>query len=137
MRQSQDLPTRSSGPLERPRALQVAAGLVAVQAIVLFAWGAGELIRSLVGHPHDRGTAVLLGAVVLLYSVGVMAAARGLWLMRRWAQTPAYMVSFFALVVGFGQVHTLPALMVPLIVIGIASFVALSTPSCRASLGGI
>jgi hypothetical protein len=137
MKPSSSVPADSGEQLDRPVALQVAAGLVAVQALVLFAWGASELIRSLVGHPHDRGTAVLLGAVVLLYSLGVLAAARGVWLMRRWAQTPSYMVSFFALVVGFGQLHTLPALMVPLIVIGVATFIALSMPSCRDALGGI
>jgi hypothetical protein len=57
--------------------------------------------------------------------------------MRRWAQTPSYLVSFFAVVIGVGQVHTLPALMVPLIVIGVGAFVALSVPASRDALGGI
>jgi hypothetical protein len=126
-----------SEPLVRPGALQIAAALVGVQGVVLLAWGVGELVRSIFGHPHDKGTAVLLGVVVLFYAIAVLAAARGLWLVRRWAQTPAFMVSFFALVVGFGQLHTLPALMVPLIGIGIGSFVALASPSCRHALGGI
>jgi predicted Kef-type K+ transport protein len=123
--------------MDRPRSLQAATGLVAVQAIALGGWGIGELVRSVTGHPHDRGTAVLLGVVVLLYAIGVLLDARGLWNARRWAQSPAYMVSFFAVVVGIGQVHTLPALMVPLIVIGLGSFVALSTPASRQALGGI
>jgi hypothetical protein len=123
--------------MARPRSLQVAAVLVALQALALAIWGAAELIRALVGHPSDRGTAILLGVVVLIYSVGVMAAARGLWLVRRWAQTPTYMVSFFAVVIGVGQLHTLPGFTVPLIAVGVATFVVASLPSSRAALGGI
>jgi Kef-type K+ transport system membrane component KefB len=123
--------------MERPRTLEVAAGLVAVQSLALGVWGAVELIRSLVGHPSDRGTAVLLGVVVLIYAAGVMVAARGLWQSRRWSQTPTYLVSFFALVIGIGQLHTLPALMVPLIAIGAATIVTVSLPPSREALGGI
>jgi hypothetical protein len=123
--------------MERPRSLVVATALVAVQALALGAWGLGELIRSVVGHPSDRTTAVLLGAVVLVYAVGIMLAARGLWRVRRWSQSLAFMVSFFAVVIGIGQIHTLPALMIPLIAIGAGTFVALSTPASRQALGGI
>jgi hypothetical protein len=123
--------------MEHPRSLQVAAGLVALQALALAGWGGFELIRALVGTPSDRGTAILLGVVVLIYSAGVMVAARGLWGARRWAQTPTYLVSFFAVVVGLGQLHTLPGLTIPLIVVGVATFVAASWPSSRAALGGI
>lgn len=123
--------------MARPRSLEIAAALVALQALALAAWGFGELIRALTGHPHDRGTAVLLGVVVLIYGAGVALAARGVWRMRRWSQTPSYLVSFFAVVIGIGQFHTLPLVAVPLIVIGVASFVALSLPDSRAALGGI
>ena len=123
--------------MERPRALEVTAALVALQAAALAIWGAGELIRSVFGHPNDRGTAVLLGVVVLIYGAGVMTAARGLWLVRRWAQTPTYLVSFFAVVIGIGQIQTLTGLMVPLIAVGVATIVAASMPSSRAALGGI
>jgi hypothetical protein len=123
--------------MERPRSLQIAAGLVALQSAALGIWGAAELIRALVGHPSDRGTAILLGVVVLIYAAGVMVAARGLWRVRRWAQTPTYMVSFFAIVVGIGQLHTLTVLTVPLIAVGVGTFVAASWPSSRAALGGI
>jgi hypothetical protein len=123
--------------MKPPRSLQVAAALVAVQALALASWGAAELIRALVSDPNDRGTAVLLGVVVLIYSAGVMVAARGLWRVRRWAQTPTYMVSFFAVVVGIGQLHTLPVLCVPLIIVGAGTFVAVSLPPSREALGGI
>jgi hypothetical protein len=123
--------------MPRPRSLEIAAALVALQALALAAWGLTELIRALVGHPHDRGTAVLLGVVVLVYAAGVAFAARGVWNLRRWSQTPSYLVSFFAVVIGIGQLHTVAALAVPLILIGIASFVALSLPATRAALGGV
>jgi hypothetical protein len=123
--------------MERPRSLQVAAALVELQAAALAIWGAVELIRALVGHPHDRGTAILLGVVVLIYSAGVVLAGRGVWLARRWSQTPAYLVAFFAIVVGIGQLHTLPAFMIPLIAVGAGTFVAVSMPASRAALGGI
>jgi Kef-type K+ transport system membrane component KefB len=123
--------------MDRPRSLQIAAVLVAVQALALGIWGAVELIRSLVGHPSDRGTAILLGVVVLIYAAGVLVAARGLWRVRRWAQTPTYMVSFFAVVVGIGQLHTLTLLTIPLIIVGVATFIAASLPASRAALGGI
>jgi hypothetical protein len=127
----------SPPPVERPRTLQVAAALVALQALALAVWGAVELVRALVGNPSDRATAILLGVVVLIYSFGVMAAARGLWLVRRWAQTPTYMVSFFAVVIGVGQLHTLPGFTVPLIIVGVGTVLATSWPSSRAALGGI
>jgi hypothetical protein len=123
--------------MDRPRSLEIAAALVGLQALALAAWGVGELIRSLTGNPHDRGTAVLLGVVVLIYGTGVALAARGVWRMRRWSQTPSYLVSFFAVVIGVGQFHTLPYLAVPLIVIGVGSFIALSLPDSRTALGGI
>jgi hypothetical protein len=123
--------------MERPQSLRIASALVLVQALALAGWGIAELIRAVAGHPHDRGTAVLLGIVVLVYATGVALAARGVWRCRRWAQTPSYLVSFFAVVIGFGQVNHLPAVMVPLIVVGVASFVALSMPDTRDALGGI
>ncbi|HTR71941.1 MAG TPA: hypothetical protein VMH41_17155, partial [Mycobacteriales bacterium] len=65
--------------MQRPRSLDVAAGLVALQALALAAWGVGEIVRALTGTPNDEGTALLLGAVVLVYAAGVFLAARGLW----------------------------------------------------------
>ena len=66
--------------MEPPRTLKISAVLVALEATALLVWGITETIRALVGHPHDRGTAVLLGVVVLIYAIGVYFAARGLWL---------------------------------------------------------
>jgi hypothetical protein len=122
--------------MEQPRSLQVAAGLVALQSLALAVWGIVELVRAVTGHPNDRGTAVLLGVVVLIYGAGVAMAARGLWRASRWSQTPSYLVAFFSIVLGINQLHTVAGLAVPLIVVGAVTFVAVSMPASRAALNG-
>ena len=129
--------TSPADPAPRPRSLEVAALLVLAQALVLAVWGVVEVVRALTGHPHDRGTAVLLGLVVLVYAAAVALAARGLWHAKRWAQTPTYLVSFFAVVIGLGQLDTLTLITVPLIIVALATFVAVSLPASRSALGGI
>jgi hypothetical protein len=123
--------------MQRPASLSLAAGLVALEAAGMAVYGVVELVRAVVGHPQSRGTAILLGIVVLIYAAGVAATAVGLWRVRRWAQTPTYLVQFFSLVIGIGQLHTLPALMIPLLVAAVLTLVAVSLPDSRASLGGI
>jgi hypothetical protein len=123
--------------MQRPASLSVAAGLVALEAAGMAVYGIVELTRAVLGHPQSRGTAILLGIVVLIYAAGVAAAALGLWRVRRWAQTPTYLVQFFSLVIGIGQLHTLPALMIPLLAAAVLTLVAVSLPDSRASLGGI
>jgi uncharacterized membrane protein (DUF2068 family) len=123
--------------IQRPLSLRLAAGLTAVEAAGLGVYGVVEGVRALVGHPQSRGTALLLAAVILIYAAGVMTAAVGLWRVRRWAQTPTYLVQFFSLVIGFGQLHTLPVLSIPLIVVAAVTLVAVSLPQSRALLGGV
>jgi hypothetical protein len=117
--------------------LRAAAALVALEAAGLGGYGLVEAVRALVGHPQDRGTALLLGVVILIYAAGVMTAALGLWRVRRWAQTPTYLVQFFSVVIGIGQLHTLPGLGIPLIIVAALALVAISWPDSRAVLGGV
>jgi hypothetical protein len=123
--------------MDRPRSLTATAALVAAQALAFAVWGAVVLVRSIVGHPHDRMTAELLGVTVLICAAGVFAAAWGLWRVRRWAQSPTYIVQFFSVIIGMGQIATLPLLMAPLIVVGVATLVTVSLPESRQALGGI
>jgi hypothetical protein len=123
--------------MQRPASLSVAAALVALEAAGMAIFGIVELVRAVVGHPQSRGTAILLGVVVLIYAAGIAAAALGLWRVRRWAQTPTYLVQFFSLVIGIGQLHTLPGLMIPLLVVAVLTLVTVSLPDSRARLGGI
>ena len=123
--------------MERPRTLTITAALVAVQGLAAVAWGVVEIVRALNGHPHDKNTAVLLGVLVLVLAAGVLAAAVGLLRMRRWAQAPTYLVQFFSIVVGMGQLTKLPLMMVPLLVVGVATLVFVSLQPSRDALGGI
>jgi hypothetical protein len=123
--------------MERPQTLTVTAVLVALQAAALAIYGVVMVVRGLVGHPAHKDDAVLLGVVLLVCAVGVAVAAFGLWRMRRWAQAPTYLVQFFSIVIGMGQVHHIPALMVPLIALGIGTLVAVSLQPSRDALGGI
>ncbi|HVW79320.1 MAG TPA: hypothetical protein VHB69_00055 [Mycobacteriales bacterium] len=123
--------------MQRPRSLSAAAALVAVQGLAFAVYGVVELCRALFGHPHDKETAVLLGVTVLVLSVGVFVAAYGLLRMKRWAQTPTYLVQFFSIIIGMGQLSTLPAMMVPLVIVGLATLVTVSLQPSRDALGGI
>ncbi|HVT21747.1 MAG TPA: hypothetical protein VHE57_10200 [Mycobacteriales bacterium] len=123
--------------MQRPRSLTVTAALVAAQAAALGTYGAVLLVRAFVGHPSHRDDAVWLGIVFLACAAGVVTAAVGLWRMRRWAQAPTYLVQFFSIVIGMGQVAHLPALMVPLIALGLGTLVAVSLQPSRDALGGI
>jgi hypothetical protein len=123
--------------MKRPQTLTVTAALVALQAAAFATWGAVELIRALVGHPNDKHTAVFLGALVLILSAGVLFAAYGLWRMKRWAQAPTYLVQFFSVIIAMGQLTKLPAMMVPLLVVGLATLVTVSLQPSRDALGGI
>jgi hypothetical protein len=115
----------------------VAAALVAIQGLAFTVYGVVELLRALFGHPHDKSTAVLLGITVIVLAAGIFVAAYGLMQMRRWAQSPTYIVQFFSIIIGMGQLGTLPAMMVPLVIIGLATLVAVSLQPSREALGGI
>jgi hypothetical protein len=123
--------------MDRPAPLAAAAGLVALEAAGLTAYGLVELVRALTGTPDSRGTAIFLGVTILIYAAGVGATAVGLWRVRRWAQTPTYLVQFFSLVIALGQLHTLPGLMVPLLVVAVLAGVAVSLPASRQRLSGV
>ncbi|MBV9291009.1 MAG: hypothetical protein JO222_01060 [Frankiales bacterium] len=107
------------------RSRSVAVILIGVEGVACFAAGVGFVIAALVGHPSDRGVAVVLGALLAFYGVLVLLVARGFWRGRSWARTPAFLVQFFALVVAWYQRSTLPL---------IAAVVALVAITAGASL---
>ena len=123
--------------MERPQTLTVTALLVALQAAALATYGAVLLVRAFVGHPSHRDDAVLLGLVFLVCAAGVTVALYGLWRMKRWAQAPTYLVQFFSVIIAMGQLTKLPAMMIPLLVVGIGTHVMVSLPPSRQALGGI
>ncbi|MDG9702262.1 hypothetical protein [Streptomyces sp. DH37] len=86
----------------RPARITAAAVLVAVQGAVVAGLGAGMLVMLLTGSRADDTTQALAGAAtVLALAVLPLAAARGLWLRRRWSRGPAVIVQLMALPVGW------------------------------------
>ena len=106
--------------------MKAAAALVGLEGTAGVVTGLSFAIAALVGNPNDRGTAVLLGALLTLYGVGVLLVARGVARGSGWARTPAYLIQFFGLVVAWYQRHTLPVVTVALAVVSIAAVVTLS-----------
>jgi hypothetical protein len=117
-----------------PAPLRVAAAVILVQGAGLVAAGAVVLVEALVGHPHDRGTASFLGALVIFYGAVVLAAARGLVRRRAWAGTPSLMLEFFAVVVGVYNLHNLLAVSVVLLASAAVAFAGLLHPASQAVL---
>ena len=106
--------------------MRAAAALVALEGTAGVVAGLGFTVAALVGDPNDRGTAVLLGALLTLYGVGILLVARGVARGSRWARTPAYLIQFFGLVVAWYQRHSLVAVTVALGVVSVATIVTLS-----------
>jgi hypothetical protein len=102
----------------------VAAGLVGVEALATVVTGTGFVVAALVGHPGNRGVAIVLGCLLTLYGVGVGLTARGIWERRMWARTPALLVQFFGLVVSWYQRHTLAPVAIVVGVLSISAAIA-------------
>jgi hypothetical protein len=117
-----------------PRALAVAAGLVALEALAALVAGVGFLVAVGVGKPSDRGVAATLAVLLLVVGAGLTFDARGLLRARPAAQTPAYLAQFFALVVAWYQRHTLPVVTGVIVVLAVAVVAALSAPESRDAL---
>lgn len=85
----------------RPRRLTVAAVLAALEGVALLAWGVSMIVLGLVGKPDSVGTAEAGGLTGLLLAVMPLAAAYGLWHLRRWSRGPALIIQLVALPVAW------------------------------------
>ena len=106
-----------------------APAVVGLEGLAGFVAGVGFVVASLVGSPHDRQTAVVLGVLLMLFGLGLLALARGLRRGSYWPRTPSYLAQFFGLVVAWYQRSTLPAVSVVLLVVCVGAVVALSQSS--------
>ncbi|UGY93562.1 hypothetical protein [Streptomyces gobiensis] len=94
----------AAGPAEtaRPTRVTVAAALVGLQGIVVAGLGVWMLALLLTGDRPDSVTQAATGAVtVLALAVLPLAAARGLWRLRRWSRSPAIFLQLLSLPVGW------------------------------------
>lgn len=89
----------------RPARLTVAAVLAAAEGLVLLGFGVYVLIMGLAGDPQSPQQAEMLGVTVLVLSALPLAAARGLWLQRRWSRGPAMITQLMALPVAWTLVE--------------------------------
>jgi len=111
------------------RAAVVAALVVGAEGVAGVLAGVAFVVAALAGSPHDRGTAVILGVLLLLFGVGLLTLARSLRRGSYWPRTPSYLAQFFGLIVAWYQRSTLPAVSVVLLVVCGGAMVALSQSS--------
>jgi hypothetical protein len=117
-----------------PRPRLAAAGLVGLEGLAAAVAAAGFVIAAQAGDPSDRGDAVVLGCLLLIFGAGVLAIARGVLRASEWARTPAYLVQFFGLVVAWYQRESLPALAAVLGVVCLGAVAALVAAGRRTSV---
>ena len=111
------------------RAALAAALVVGAEGAAAFSAGVGFVVAAIVGSPHDRQTAVVLGVLLVLFGAGLLAMARSLRRGSYWPRTPSYLAQFFGLIVAWYQRSTLPAVSIVLLVVCVAALVALSQSS--------
>ncbi len=125
-----------AGP--RPTRLTAAAVLAAVEAAVLVGMGVYVLIMGLTGDPDSPRQAEMLGVTVLALAALPLAAARGLWLRRRWSRGPAMITQLMALPVAWTLVSNgggLIAVGVATAVAALAVLALLINPTATEALG--
>jgi hypothetical protein len=105
--------------------------VVGLEGLAAFVAGVGFIVASLVGHPHDQATAVVLGVLLAIFGAGLLGLARALRRGRRWPRTPSYLAQFFGLIVAWYQRSTLLAVSLVLLVVCVAAVVALAQSSAR------
>lgn len=106
--------------------------------MVVAAFGVVSLVMLVTGKPDGMVQALTMALTVLALSVLPLAAARGLWLQRRWSRGPSMIVQLMALPIGWqmaqnGGVWT--ALGVLLAAAGAAVLGCLINPTATSALG--
>jgi uncharacterized membrane protein (DUF2068 family) len=85
----------------RPRRLTTAAVLTGLEGLVVAVFGVVSLAMLATDTPDGTVQAVTMAVTVLALSVLPLAAARGLWLRRRWSRGPSMIVQLLALPTGY------------------------------------
>ncbi|GHC60805.1 hypothetical protein [Streptomyces cinnamoneus] len=125
-----------AGP--RPARLTAAAALVAAEGLALALSGIYLLVMGLLGRPDSPQQAEMGGLTVLALAALPLAAARGLWLRRRWSRGPAMITQIMALPVAWTFYNGGGALVagaVALALVAVATLVLLVNPTATEALG--
>jgi hypothetical protein len=75
--------------------------LTALEGLVVAAFGIASLVMLVTDESDGMMQAVTMTVTVLALSVLPLAAARGLWLRRRWSRGPSMIVQLIALPTGY------------------------------------
>ena len=122
----------------RPRQVVVAAALLAVEGLLIAGWGLVSLVLLVLGRAEARGQFAMMVVTVLLLAVLPLAAARGLWLLRRWSRGPGIVVQLMALPVAWQVLRADGWWMLGGLVLGLIALTALAmllTPTTTEALG--
>lgn len=95
------VPAESVPDGARPRRLTAAAVLTGLEGAVVAGFGVVSLVKLVTDKPDGMLQAVTMAVTVLVLAVLPLAAARGLWLRRRWSRGPSMMVQLIALPAGY------------------------------------
>lgn len=97
--------SENNTPSDRPARITAAAVLTALEGLVIAGCALFALVLLFVDRPDGMLQAAML--VVTLFAIAALplAAARGLWLMRRWSRGPSMIVQLLALPVGWELAH--------------------------------
>ncbi|MBP2405101.1 hypothetical protein [Streptomyces syringium] len=125
-----------TGP--RPRRLTAAAVLTALEGVALVVCGVTLLVLVLTDKPDSMRQAVTGGLTVLALAALPLAAARGLWLRRRWSRGPAMITQIMAMPVAwtlFNGGGLLIAGAVVLALVAVAALGLVVNPTATEALG--
>jgi hypothetical protein len=89
----------------RPVTLLAAAGLVALQALVVLGLGCYLAVSGITGHPSSVATAEIAGALIIVTGAGLLLVAWGIAGVRRWSRSPAALTQALSLPVAWGLVQ--------------------------------
>lgn len=122
----------------RPRRITVAAVLTGLEGLVVAVFGVVSVVMLFTGTPDDMTQAATLAVTVLALAVLPLAAARGLWGLRRWSRGPSMIVQLLALPVAWQMGQNgggLAALAVLLAAAAVTVLACLVNPTAILALG--
>jgi hypothetical protein len=122
----------------RPYRLTAAAVLAALEGVVLLTWGVSMIALGLMGNRSSPTQAEAGGLTVLLLAVMPLAAAYGLWRLRRWSRGPALIIQLVALPIAWTMAQNGGGLVLAGLALGaaaVAELVLLVHPAATEALG--
>ena len=122
--------TTAPVPAARPRALRLAAAVLAVEAVGMCVAAAFSAVSTADGQSYQRASGVALTLIAVGTAVGFALFARGVAKARPWTRTPVVMIQ---LAIGAWGIYLLkdhrPEWGVPMLLVAAGCLVALFTPA--------